>query len=348
MKFSAVVRLVGVVSLLLVTSRVLVADDPHPVSRILFGSCAKQDQPMPIFETIVAQDPQLFIFLGDNIYADTEDMDVMRAKYAKLSGDAGFARLRRACPVLATWDDHDYGVNDGGADYPKRVESQAIFVDFWGDASDSPRRRRAGVYDARVYGPRGRRLQVILLDTRFFRSPLSKGERRTGGPYVPDSDPSKTLLGDAQWAWLEQQLQVPAEVRIIASSIQFAAQDAGQETWSNLPRERRRLLQLLRETKAAGTLIISGDRHWAELSVVTDDVSYPLYDLTSSSFNQVHSRGTPTENRYRALPTTYHQENFGAITINWEQPDPTIRMQVLDLEDQVRIEKTVSLSELQP
>ena len=81
---------------------------------------------MPIFETIVTQRPELFIFLGDNIYADTIDMDVMCAKYAKLKADAGFAKLMKTCPVLATWDDHDYGANDAGAEYVKRVESQRL------------------------------------------------------------------------------------------------------------------------------------------------------------------------------------------------------------------------------
>jgi len=175
---------------------------------------------MPIFKTITAQRPDLFVFLGDNIYADTADKDVMRAKYAKLKNNAGFARLMQACPILATWDDHDYGVNDGGADYPQKVESQRIFVDFWRDPPNSPRRKRPGVYDAKVFGPEGKRLQVILLDTRYFRGPLKKGERRVGGPYFPSNDKSITMLGEAQWKWLEQQLRVPADVRIIASSIQ--------------------------------------------------------------------------------------------------------------------------------
>ena len=105
-------------------------------------------------------------------------MDVMRAKYARLKADAGFSKLMKTCPVLATWDDHDYGANDAGADYVKRAESQRIFVDFWGDPADSPRHKRPGVYDARVFGPKGQRLQVILLDTRFFRGPLKKGAQR--------------------------------------------------------------------------------------------------------------------------------------------------------------------------
>ena len=183
---------------------------------------------MPILDTIREHSPDIFVFLGDNVYADTEDMAVMKAKYAKLGESAPFQRLIESCRVLATWDDHDYGVNDGGADYPKRVESQQQFLDFWNEPADSPNRKRPGIYTAKIYGPEGKRVQVIVLDTRYFRSPLKKGDKRVGGSWVPDDTPDKTMLGDAQWQWLEEQLRRPAEVRVIASSIQFIAEDAGQ------------------------------------------------------------------------------------------------------------------------
>jgi alkaline phosphatase D len=324
----------------------------HPqeksLERILFGSCTKQEKPMPIFRTMLAQKPELCLFIGDNIYGDTEDMAVLKAKYDLLGSNAGFAALRKSCPSLATWDDHDYGVNDGGADYSKRVESQKIFLDFWGDAADSVRRKRPGVYDAHIFGPVGKRVQIILLDTRYFRSPLKRGaERRTGGPWAPDNDPKKTVLGDAQWKWLEEQLKVPAEFRIVASSIQCLSEDDGQETWSNLPRERERFFNLLTKTKAAGVVIISGDRHWAELSRVDEGVPYPLYDFTSSSFNQLHGRGTPTKNRFRAMPNTYHKENFGAITIEWKS-DPQMTLEIRDMAGKAQLTRTIRLSELQP
>jgi alkaline phosphatase D len=318
------------------------------ISRILFGSCVRQDRPMPIFKKIVNQRPELFVFLGDNIYADTTDMDVMQAKYAKLKSDPGFGKLMKSCPILATWDDHDYGANDAGADYAQRIQSQRIFVDFWGDAANSPRRKRPGVYDARMFGPQGKRLQVILLDTRYFRGPLRKGPRRMGGPYIPSDDKTITMLGEAQWNWLERRLREPADMRIIASSIQCVAESAGQETWSNLPHERQRLFDLIAKTHACGVLIISGDRHWAELSVEDASAPYPIYELTSSSLNQIHPRGTPTENRYRAEPLTYHRENFGAVTIDWERDDPLLALQVLDIDGRPRIERELRLSELRP
>jgi len=333
----------------IVHTTVATAQEPKQAKRkmvksVLFGSCIKQEKPIPILHTINAQKPDLFIFLGDNIYADTEDMEVMRAKYQKLGADQQFQKLRQTSRVLAVWDDHDYGVNDGGADYPKRVEAEKQFLDFWREPDGSDRRQRPGIYDADVFGPEGKRLQVILLDTRYFRSPLKKGDKRVGGSWVPDDDPDKTMLGETQWKWLEKQLREPAEIRIIASSIQCVAQDAGQETWSNLPRERSRFLKLIRESKANGVVLISGDRHWSELSMTREESPYPIYDLTSSSFNQKHARGTPTKNRFRIAPTTWHQENFGAIRIDWSKPDPLIKLEIRDIENGIRFENTLLLS----
>ncbi len=320
--------------------------DQQPLKRILFGSCIKQEQPMPILQKIADAGPDLFLFLGDNIYGDSEDMDVLRAKYAKLAADSGFQNLRKTCRTLATWDDHDYGVNDGGADYPKRKESEKLFEGFWLGDTDTEARHRPGIYDAHVYGPVGQRVQVILLDTRYFRSPLKRGDKRVGGPWIPDDDPSKTMLGDEQWKWLEGQLRQPAELRVIVSSIQFIAEDAGQETWSNLPSERKRMLDLLTSTKANGVLFISGDRHWSELSSIDEGTPYQLFDLTSSSLNQPHPRGTPTQNCYRALPTTYHKENYGVIKIDWAAAEPTVTLQICDTENAVRINHKILLSAL--
>src|SRR3954447_19771 len=99
-------------------------DEQLVLTRIAFGSCARQDKPQPIWEAIVAAKPQLFLSLGDNIYGDTQDMAVMKKKYDQVAAIPVFQKLKQTCPILAAWDDHDYGVNDGGAEYPKKDESQ--------------------------------------------------------------------------------------------------------------------------------------------------------------------------------------------------------------------------------
>ena len=322
----------------------------EPLSEILFGSCIQESQATPIFNTLLKHrpHPDLFLFLGDNIYADTKDPDIMREKYATLRANPQFDQLTRSLPILATWDDHDFGWNDAGSDYVLRDTAEQIFLDFWNIPASSPQRHRPGIFTAHSYGPPGKRVQVILLDTRFFRSALEKGERRVGGPYVPSTAPDKTMLGEAQWRWLESQLRKPANVRIVVSSIQLVADDAGQECWANFPRERTRFFDLIATTQAHGVIIVSGDRHWSELSQESEIAPYPIFDLTSSSLNQTHPRGTPTENKHRFLPSTFHKANYGRIAIDWTDDVPALKLEIRDLSGTPRLAHSISLADLQP
>lgn len=326
--------------------QVLHAEEP-PLTKILFGSCCKQGFPLPIMSQMASEKADAVIFLGDNIYGDTTDMRVLREKYARLASNSDFQKLLKSSKAYAVWDDHDYGLNDAGAEYPQKENSQREFLDFWDVPMDSPRRKREGTYDSVILGPEGKRVQLLLLDTRYFRSPLKKGaSRRTGGPYIPDDTPEKTMLGKQQWGWLKEQLLKPAEIRILASSIQCIASDAGQETWSNLPSERTKLFQLIQGTQAEGLFIISGDRHWSEYSMTENALNYPLYDFTSSSFNQIHLRGTPTDNRFRISDSTYHLQNYGVISIDWSAPQTAVEVQIRDLYGKPRIQKMLNLTEI--
>lgn len=335
---------IGVIVYLGIQTTALVADDSKTFNRILFGSCIKQQNPVPIFDNILKAKPDAFIFLGDNIYADTEDIPLMVEKYRKLSEKPGFQKLAATAQLFATWDDHDFGVNDGGANYPKRKEAQKAFLDFWQEPADSKRRSSPGVYHSTITGPPGKRVQIILLDTRYFRGPLKKGERRVGGPYYPEPNPDITMLGAAQWNWLETELKKPAELRIISTSIQFIAEASGQETWSNLPGQRQQMIDLITKTRANGVIFISGDRHWSDLSCQKSEVPYPLFDMTSSGLNQIHKRGTPTDNKYRIIKKTYHKENYGEILIDWE--NKSIALGIFDLDGNQVITQKVNLADL--
>ena len=345
------VLLIASAVMLLDGSRAL-ADDEITVSRIAFGSCAKQDRPQPIWDAVVASDPQLFLFIGDNIYGDTEDMAILKQKWEMLGAQPGYQKLKSTCRVLATWDDHDYGKNDAGVGYPFKRESQQIFLDFFEEPADSPRRTREGVYGSYEFGPPERRVQILLLDTRYHRSDLVRHDdpREPGegdrGPYGRQLDPRATMLGHAQWKWLEEQLLRPAKVRIIASSIQVIADGHRWEKWGNLPLERQRLFELIRRTKANGVVLISGDRHSAEISGLDLGDGMWLFDVTSSSLNMPSK--WHTERNVHRRGTKYVDENFGMIEIDWEAADPVLRLQVRDIEGKTVLQERVLLSRLNP
>lgn len=319
---------------------------------ITFGSCASQEKPQPVWEAVINKSPDLFLFMGDNIYADTEDTVIMKNKYQKLAAKPGYQKLLNTCEVLSIWDDHDYGVNDGDATYPKKEESEAIFLDFFNVDKDSPRRKRPGIYDAKTFGTPGKKVQVILLDTRYFKDPQvpnlesveKKKEKNLIGWYVPTDDTTTTMLGKAQWEWLEQQLQEEADLRIIASSVQVISYEKGMESWGNFPHERKRLFNLIGKTNANGVIFISGDVHFSEISR-TDEGPYPLYDFTSSGLTHAGEAGAKAVNNYR-LGNAYAEPNFGSITIDWDEDDPLILMQAISLDEEIKIEHKVRLSEL--
>jgi len=331
--------------------------DDRLLSRIAFGSCADQDKPLPIFDAIAAQKPELLVLLGDNIYADLDKskkvtVDLIREKYQILAKLPSWQKLRATCPILATWDDHDYGKNDSGAEWPLKDESQKILLDFFNVPADSPRRTQKGVYHAEIFGPPGKRVQVILLDMRYFRSPLKRAARPDFGsgirvpPYLPNTDPDATMLGADQWKWLEEQLKQPAEVRLIGSSVQVVHDEHPWEKWSNMPAERQKLLDLIRSTKASGVIVLSGDRHYAELSVDATLVGYPLYDITSSGFNQGFDIWRAPEKNSRRIGGMPSGNNFGMVLIDWSKTDPLITLQLRDEQGDVRVAHKLPLGSL--
>lgn len=320
------------------------------ISRIAFGSCGHEGQAQPILAQAAAHKPQLFVWLGDNIYGDTDEMDTLRKKYQELASKKEFQLLKKTAPFIATWDDHDYGLNDAGRHYPHKVESKEIFLKFWDVSQKDIRRQREGIYTSYFYQSKGKTLQIIVLDTRTFRDNLRlfKGEKMPPQyfyelDYLPHENTDSTLLGATQWAWLEEQLKIPADVRLIASSTQFSIAFNGYEAWANFPHERERFIQLIQKTKANGVFFISGDVHYAELSRLENPKTYPLYDLTASGITSTWYFATPNENR---LEGPIMDNHFGLIDIDWTKKDPTIVMQIYDVRKTLRINKRINLSTL--
>lgn len=305
-------------------------DRSKALTRIVFASCAQQNEDQSIWNRIADENPDLVLYMGDNVYGDVRSNDPalpeLKAAYMRLAMSEPFARVRAAAPLLTVWDDHDMGLNDGGGDYQYKDNAEKLFEYVW-DVKDE-RAARPGVYGSWTIGEDGKRVQIIMLDTRYFRSPLkptdepnARGKER----WVPDADPSKTMLGDAQWAWLESELKKPAEIRLLVSSIQVLSEGHGWEAWREFPLERQRLYDTIRRAGAERLIILSGDRHSAAFYQLDDAIDYPLFEATSSSLNlpaskwRAQSGDDWVEQDPNRLGDMFFDANYGRIDIDWEE-----------------------------
>ncbi|XP_027329990.1 uncharacterized protein LOC113846198 isoform X2 [Abrus precatorius] len=355
------------------------------VSRIAFGSCSNQSAPQHIWDAVVDFHPQIFIWLGDNIYGDTKrpfklfgrertigpwknvprfvpsSEPEMMARYRKANSNPGYARLKENAEVIGTWDDHDYGLNNAGKEFHGKIINQKLLLDFLDEPQDSLRRKQAGVYASYTYGPVGRDVKIVLLDTRYHRDPIGS---------------DGTILGDSQWLWLERELKgPPTAITIIGSSIQVISNLSAtihplfsMESWGHFPKERDRLFKLIAYSKRGGVFFISGDVHFGEITRYDCALDYPLYDVTSSGVTQSIEEVVPPFLRFLVrfvawlTPSTmrvkgqscryrsciYGQPNFGTIEIDWDSHPVTLKFKVRDKNGVAVTEVNVSLMELQP
>lgn len=292
---------------------------------IAFGSCNKQHKTNYLWQEVLKNNPNLWIWGGDIIYSDTEIMSIMKENYNTVLNQKGYRTIKNKLPIMATWDDHDYGLNDGGLEFRKKKEAQQLFLDFLEIDKKSERRKREGIYHSKVFNTKKGSIKVIVLDTRYHRSSLTKtpGKKR----YKPNKYGEGTVLGKSQWKWLTAELvNSKADFNVIVSSIQVLSAEHGFETWGNFPHEVDKLKAIIKNSKAKKVLLLSGDRHISEFSKVNvNKLSYPILDFTSSGLTHSYNGFSFEPNQFR-VQQVVSEISFGILQFNFEKNE--IRMQM--------------------
>jgi len=297
---------------------------------IAFGSCNNQNVPNNLWKDILKNKPSVWIWGGDIVYADTENMKLMQSYYSQVKTDSNYMNFKNNVDILGTWDDHDFGVNDGGVEYIKKDSAQQLLLDFFDVSNNDPRRNRSGVYYSKVYPIGDKSIKIILLDTRYFRTALTNdptGKKR----YIPNVGGNGTLLGETQWKWLEDELKnSTSEFTIIMSSIQFLSHEHGFESWGNMPNEVKKLEQLILSSKVKRVIILSGDRHLSEISAKNiEGLDYPLYDVTSSGLTHSYEAYKFEPNKYRKS-NVVSVKSFGLLQFDLQSNSVTMELRGLD------------------
>lgn len=314
-------------------------DFSQPLEVIAFGSCNRDELPQPLWPVITKHRPDLWIWAGDNIYADwyappegkREKYTINRAwvteRYAAQFNRPDYAAFREKFPILGTWDDHDFGRNNAGASYKLKEVTRDLALSFLEVPIGDPRWTREGLYGTYDFGPLGQRTKVILLDNRYFATGKKADE--------------PSLLGDDQRAWLAETLrESEADLHLIVSGTQIISEEHRWEKWADYPEDRSWLLEQIASSGTL-TLLLSGDRHIHEISVLQDpDLGYPLVDMTSSGLT--HSwetfEGEPNQHRKGDV---FKGLGFGLLRIDWSGQTPRIELEIRDQANEVQNRFTV-------
>lgn len=279
----------------------LISSEEHPLQRMAFGSCNDQDLPQTHWKVIAKSSPQVWIAGGDNIYADTSQRSYMQEKYNKLKSNPEYKKFRRTVShIIGTWDDHDFGENNGGANFSGKHMAKELFLDFFDAPYDDSRRRHEGIYTSYSYGPQDQQIKVILLDVRTFKT-------------------DNNLIGEEQWSFLEKELRHnKAQLTLIVSGIQIIPMDHRYEKWNEYPHERKRLLELIKETQTKKALFLSGDRHFSEFSRLRWEGG-EILEVTSSGMTHSYSDLTYEKNSYRE-GDFFSGKSFSTFSLHWDSP----------------------------
>lgn len=307
-----------------------------------FGHCRDVEDGYPIFRSMARRAPDLFLFVGDTIYADricgspphaagvdfiASTLEEFHKKHRYNRADPGVQELFRVAAVYATWDDHEVRNNFAGPSEPLMPVGRRAFLDYW--PIESPPDEPGRLYRSLRWG---RNVEIFILDTRQYRTPNAS----------PDG-PDKTMLGAAQRAWLLERLRASdATWKLVVSSVPLGMFTGGgaADGWSNVnlfgyPRrsragfvhERDLILTALQERGIRNVVFLSGDVHHAELIRHELAPGYAIHEFVAGPLaaRQGYPRFLDRSLGSRSLAGVGFANNFGEIVADGETLSVRIR-----------------------
>lgn len=337
-------------------------DTTKTINTIAFGSSLDQNQPQTLWTNILKNNPDLFIFTGDQLNISKPEQKNLIEQYRKLNRITEYRDAREKIPFMTAWEDQDYAADAGTGPFIDRDAAKTDFIKYWPYFRNTLNNKQKALYHSKLIGSKKQTVQVIVLDTQTDRSELKKNtniqaevstttttssstdpstattttlsETKTvtvkeNRPFTEDTDKKKRFLSEEQWSWLESELRKPAALRVLVSSIQVIANDHYFEKWGLFPHERERLLNLLKSTKAKNLVILSGNRQVGSIAETEIKGLGKIYDVTSSPMNLMATQGNVLKDA-SYLKDAHAEVNFGLMKINWAAKKATVEIHGAD------------------
>ena len=275
------------------------------IKRLSFGSCNDQVDEQPLWDDLIKQKPDLWIWGGDNVYVDWMAGHDIANAYTFQNKHPRYHLFKQQTPIIGTWDDHDYGYDNASGTFEGKRMSQQLALDFLEVPRDSFLRQQEGIYNSRTFGPHERQIKIILLDNRYFKN----------------LDPEYPMLGKTQWEWLENELtNSEAKVHFIVTGLPVLSPLIPYtEEWAET-KELDRMLNLLKKTQAKGVVFLTGDKHFSSIYR-----RWGHLEFMSSGMTHVAQRRTWFY-LSRQYPTTFFGLSYGQIDIAWDKETPLLSM----------------------
>jgi alkaline phosphatase D len=281
--------------------------------RVALTSCMKIKQPQTSWNLLLKQDPDLHLTIGDTHYADTTNPKVQWEHHLRYRGVPEFAKVLRSVPTYSMWDDHDYGPNNSDGTAKGKENSLQGWKQFWANPE-------AGTKDTpgAFYSFTWSEVEFFMVDSRYHRSPDK----------APD-DEKKRMLGDAQFAWLMEELKSSkAKFKVIASGSTLDHSKA--DGWKIYTFSKHRLFDRIKKDKIPGVLYFSGDIHaslvWEHPE--SDRVGYPLVEVISSGVANSKTL------------------SFATIDFDTSLEDPTVQVRIVHGDGTIKDDRVWKFSQL--
>ncbi|MFP5385954.1 MAG: alkaline phosphatase D family protein [Bacteriovoracia bacterium] len=291
------------------------------LKRIAFGSCSNENDYQPLWKDVIRQKPDLWIWGGDNVYADWGKSDSVARAYQKQNAHPDYALLKSTTPIIGTWDDHDYAWDNAGGDLSFKQMSQKLHLDFMDVPVDSPRKKQEGIYTSFNFGEGDQKIKIIILDNRYFKD-------------IEDDAP---MLGNQQWVWLENEFKnSKANLHFIIGGLSvFSPTIPYSEEWWHYPIEVKRMRKLLQTYEVKAPVFLTGDKHFSTIFKYWGQLEFMSSGLTHTA---------PRRTWWylaRKYPITYFGISYGIVDIEWEGSTPKLKMTIRNGERDVFIRNVV-------
>jgi alkaline phosphatase D len=262
--------------------------------RLAVASCQHFEQGLfTAYRHLASEELDLVSHLGDYIYeyaaaegrvrrhATTEIATLAdyRVRYAECKADELLRAAHARCPWVLTWDDHEVDNNYAGSIGENLMESEeqvqsrrAMAYQVWWENQPVRVPRARSWADLTIYRalPWGSLASLWVLDTRQYRRDQPCGDGARVVPCAGWGDPSQTLLGEAQEAWLARGLRASrSRWQVLAQQIMVGPFDSqpglekrvSMDQWSGYPVARDRMLGTIGRTAPNRTVVLTGDIH---------------------------------------------------------------------------------------